>query len=109
MLTHQSRHRQARLTSDVRQKMSARLDPSKIPVALRGLIPLAEQFGMCDDLDRERLITLTPEKQRHELKTAIAGLEEDLDDWLAGPESAGPEYTNEYIAFSAMRMAADYS
>jgi len=30
-----------------------------------------------------------------------------LTDWLAGPAAAGPEFSKEYIAFSALGVAAD--
>lgn len=39
--------------------------------------------------------------------TAINRYEDELDDWLAGPEADSPAPSAEYIAFSAMRMAAD--
>ena len=35
--------------------------------------------------------------------------EDALDEWLAGPEAAGPQFSQEYLAFSAMRMAADFA
>lgn len=45
--------------------------------------------------------------QVSELKRAVQDADAALDAWLAGPEAAGPDFSDEYIAFSAMRMAAD--
>lgn len=43
------------------------------------------------------------------LKNAVLEHDDALDKWLAGPESRGPSFSDEHIAFSAMRMAADFS
>lgn len=89
--------------------MSTRFDPSKIPQPLHGLIPLAEQFGVSDDWERERSVERASEETRRALKAAVQAFDDDLDSWLAGPEASGPEISDEYVAFSAMRMAADYT
>ena len=84
-----------------------RLNSAKIPPTLRCLIPWAEKFGVSDDLLRENLLNDTPQEERLNLKTEVLELDDDLDLWLAGPEATGPTYSDEYIAFSAMRMVAD--
>ena len=83
------------------------LDPINVPIELRGLIPLAEEFGISDDTCRFKKIEETPPHKVMELKHAVEEKDDELDDWLAGEESKGPEFSNEYIAFSAMRMAVD--
>jgi hypothetical protein len=85
------------------------LDPQHIPRTLQALIPLAERFGLADDVERERLVRATPAQELHTLVAAVRENDDALDLWLAGPEAAGPEFTDEYVAFSAMRMAADYA
>jgi hypothetical protein len=86
-----------------------RLDPEKVPPGLRHLIPLAERFGIADDRDRDRLVRASSPEVLADLKRLVERHDDDLDDWLAGPEADGPEFSEEYVAFSAMRMAADFA
>jgi hypothetical protein len=85
------------------------LNSQNVPPNLRDLIPLAERFGISDDLYREKSVSAATPIEIAHLKAAIAMYDEDLDEWLAGPEARGPEFSVEYIAFSAMRMAADFA
>jgi hypothetical protein len=85
------------------------LNASRIPEALRHLLPLAERFGVSDDLDREDLVSKASCEEIALLKQAIAVHDKELDDWLAGPEADRPPYSAEYIAYSAMRMASDFA
>ena len=85
------------------------LDPQRVPPTLRALLPLAERFGIADDVAREQVVRAAGP---HEVRALVASIRENddaLDSWLSGPEAAGPEWTDEYVAFSAMRMAADYA
>ena len=84
------------------------ISPQDIPSRLRILIPLAEKFGVSDDLSRETLIRHATEEERQRLKAAVRESDDELDVWLAGPEADGPNHSDGYIAFSAMRKAADY-
>jgi hypothetical protein len=84
-----------------------RLNPDRVPVTLRLLIPLAELWGVGDDLIREDMIRKAPPEALRRLRETLAQFEEELDAWLAGPEADGPEFCEEYLAFSSMRMAAD--
>jgi hypothetical protein len=86
-----------------------RLDPANVPLSLRHLIPMAERYGITDDLERERCIRSASIEEVMELKAAIARDDDLLDDWLAGPEANAPSFSEEYLAFSALRMAADYA
>jgi hypothetical protein len=85
------------------------LDPMRVPATLRPLIPLAERFGVADDLVRERAIRAASSQERYDLVAAVRENDDALDSWLAGPEASGPNFSDEYVAFSAMRMAADYA
>jgi hypothetical protein len=83
------------------------LNPEKVPPELRSLIPLAEQFGIADDLIREDVVSRTPADELVAMRRAVEEQGDAFDHWLAGPEAEGPEFSDEYIAFSVLRMAAD--
>jgi hypothetical protein len=85
------------------------LNPENVPEALRHLIPYAELWGVSDDLVRDDMVRLAPREAIDELKRLVAQHDDLLDEWLAGPEADGPEFSAEYTAFSAMRMAADFA
>ena len=85
-----------------------RLDRGRIPESVWSLIPYAEFWGVSDDLDREHLVDNAPHAVQQNLKDVIAFYDDDLDIWLAGSEARDPNPSDEYVAFSAMRMAADY-
>ncbi len=82
-----------------------RLDPSAVPPALRHLVPLAEQFGVGDDLIREDIVAKTPATELTAMRAAVEAQADAFDEWLAGAD--GPRFSPEYIAFSCLRMAAD--
>lgn len=84
-----------------------RLDPEKIPEKLRPLLPWAEKFGIGDDLIREDVVIKTPKQVLGEFRRIVALHEDLLEEWLCGPESAGPRYSDEFLAFSCMLMAFD--
>jgi hypothetical protein len=85
------------------------LTRNHVPPELHELIPLAEKFGVADDLLRERLVKASSAAEIQQLKSTVLAWEDALDKWLAGVEADGPAFSDEYIAFSAMRMAADYA
>jgi len=85
-----------------------KLDKEKVPVALRHLIPYAELWGVSDDLIRQDMINKAPIEAVEELIGIVKDHADLLDEWLAGPESENlNNLSDEYLAFSAMRMAAD--
>jgi hypothetical protein len=86
-----------------------RLNPAKVPPSLRHLIPLAEKFGISDDLIRADVLVKTPADELDALRRIVAHHDPEFDGWLAGPEADGPTFTDEYIAFTCLRMAADES
>jgi hypothetical protein len=83
------------------------LDPQHVPPAVRALLPLAERFGVADDGAREQVVRAADSHAIQALVAAVRAHDDALDLWLSGPEAAGPDWTDEYLAFSAMRMAAD--
>ena len=83
------------------------LDVAKVPESLRPLVPLAERFGVSDDLMREDLVAKSPAEELADMRRAVEAHADAFDEWLAGPAAEGPHFTNEYIAFTCLRMAAD--
>jgi hypothetical protein len=71
------------------------------------LIPLAEQFGVGDDLIRADVVARTPAAELAAMRAAVQAHDDTFDAWLAGPEAAGPKLCAEYLAFTCLRMAAD--
>lgn len=86
-----------------------RLDSGNVPENLRHLVPYAEFWGVGDDLIRDDMLRRAPMEAIADLKRIIEAHEDLLDDWLAGPDAESSEPSAEYLAFSAMRMAADFA
>ena len=78
-----------------------------MPTSLHGLIFFAELYGISDDGYRDQVLEHLTDVERDELVVSVEAHDDALDTWLAGPESNQSNQTPEYIAFSAMRMAAD--
>ncbi|MBA4188024.1 MAG: hypothetical protein C0467_08395 [Planctomycetaceae bacterium] len=78
-----------------------------VPLSLRHLIPLAEQFGIADDLIRSDVVSKTPADELDQMRSLVEANSPSLNEWLAGPAAAGPTWSPEYIAFTCLRMAAD--
>lgn len=83
------------------------LNPKNVPGQFHHLIPLAEKYGISDDCYRIDLIETLDEKELKECAAFLEYYDQVLDEWLAGPEADGPSYSQEYIVFSALGMAAD--
>jgi hypothetical protein len=83
-------------------------DTIDVPEKLWPLIPYASFWGLADDLEREQLVDSAPPRLKESLQRLIAANDDALDEWLAGPQATDPKPSGAYIAFSAMRMAADY-
>ena len=83
------------------------LNTDKVPFQFHDLIPLAEKYGISDDCYRTDLIETLDENELKECASFLDHYDQVLDDWLAGPEADGPNYSQEYITFSALGMAAD--
>lgn len=83
------------------------LDPQKVPEQFQFLIWLAEKYGISDDGYRNDLIENLDEKELIECSSFLDHYDQVLDDWLADPEAQGPNFSKEYIAFSALGMAAE--
>lgn len=86
----------------------ANFDPADVPDELVPLIPYAAFWGLSDDLDRENLVNDASPEILENLKHIIRAHDDAFDTWLAGPLASKPPFSAAYIAFSAMRMAADF-
>jgi hypothetical protein len=81
------------------------LNSANVPEKLRQWIPLAERWGIGDDLIRDDCVEkATPE----ELQKLLSF--QNIDDavfveWLTGAESHSPKPTEEYLAFTCLSMA----
>jgi len=81
---------------------------SDVPGTLLTLIPYAKFWGLSDDWEREQLVAKAPDEIKNELKLLIVKYDDFLDEWLAGEEAGSPLPSDAYVAFSAMRMCADF-
>ncbi|MFN7805634.1 MAG: hypothetical protein ACK5TO_16565 [Planctomycetaceae bacterium] len=85
--------------------LSLRAD--QVPEVLRKLIPLAQRWGISDDILREEARRQASSAELEYLKAVVQDFDDALDEWLAGPEAMLPTQSAEYLAFSNLRMAAD--
>ena len=85
----------------------AELDPATVPESCRPLVPLAEMWGIGDDLTCEDFLCKAPKEAIRELKDSVRAFEDALDEWLAGPKASSAQPSAEYLAFTCMRVAAD--
>jgi hypothetical protein len=84
-----------------------RLNLATVPTRLRSLVPLAEEWGEPDERNRERRVYSASSDELRALVDEVMSKAEDLDDWLAGDEAQSDSPTDEYVAFSALYMAAE--
>jgi hypothetical protein len=83
------------------------LRPDNVPEGLRCLIPLAERWGINDDILRMDTRRRAAPEELAYLKSVVNHFDDQFDDWLAGPEADDSPPTREYLAFTTMRMVAD--
>jgi len=86
-----------------------RLRNERIPKALWPLAHYAALWGIPDDSDRESLVRAAPRAALENLVAVVDEYSAALDEWLTGPESYASSPSDEYVAFSAMRMIADWA
>lgn len=84
------------------------LDTNKVPPAFRLLIPYAELWGIGDDIYRDELVKNAPPTAKADLLALGGEFDAPLDSWLAGPDADSRPLSEEYLAFTHMRMAFDY-
>ncbi len=84
------------------------LDPTKVPVGVAPLIPMAERWGIEDDYERHRAVEEASLEDLQRLTRCLDTInEDDLFGWLCGPEAQSSPPTEEYCAFTCLTMAVD--
>jgi hypothetical protein len=78
------RHRYG-LTAENRPTI--KLDPEAVPKDLWHLIPLAEYWGVSDDLIRDDIVRRADPEARQALIAAVSTHEDALEAWLASAEA----------------------
>jgi hypothetical protein len=88
-----------------RKATLASFKSARVPKELRGLIPLAREFGVGDDPCRGLFIRKIPSRERRVAAQKIRGLATAIDRWLAS--LGGPPFEGEAAAFFWLLEAAD--
>ena len=84
------------------------LNSKSIPPTLISLVPMAEKWGMGDDIEREQTLNCASADELNSLVHCIDGIsDDDFYGWLAGPESRNPRPSPEYLALSCLALAID--
>jgi hypothetical protein len=84
------------------------LDPLRVPESVAPLIPLAEKWGLGDDLERStRVDTASPEELMDMVNAVYKN--EGLWSWLAADAYSSKLPTDEYVVFSNLVHAFDYA
>jgi hypothetical protein len=85
-----------------------RVDRRNVPRNLWPLVRYARFWGILDDCVREDLVRQAPAEVRRNLKAVLLASQAELMEWLAGPDADSAACCEEYFAFSALGMAADF-
>lgn len=84
------------------------LDPQRVPLGVASLIPLAERWGIGDDLERDDAVRTASPEELQVLATCLSSVDSDaLFAWLEGPESYASDPSAEYVALTCLTMAID--
>lgn len=84
---------------------TVQLDPANVPDALRSLVPLAQVWGIGDDVDRAAFIRAASAADREALRAAIAPHQTRITVWL---DSFGAKpMSDEAAAFMYMQLALE--
>jgi hypothetical protein len=81
------------------------LDLHKVPPEFHHLIPLAEIWGISDDVIRWEVVDRATKGELEDLIKSFSPYDAQLDNWLGGLESYNTSFSREYIAFTNLRMA----
>lgn len=83
------------------------LDHRRVPPAARPVLALAEVWGITDDYEREGAVSRATADDLQVLVAAVDSLDNDFWEWLSGPASLERRPSPEYVAITALTMAAD--
>lgn len=82
-----------------------RLDPARVPEELRGLVALAQEWGIGDDLERGAKVERASSAERVRVRAAVAPFQERITAWL---NSFGRDpMPDEAAAFMYLQLAIE--
>ena len=82
-----------------------KLDAAKVPEDLRHLVPLAERWGIGDDVDRNAKVDRATPAEREELRSALAPVSARITAWLDSFPAGS--MSDEAGAFMYMQLALE--
>ena len=86
------------------------LDPSHVPLSLQWVIPLAEKWGLSDDVARAERVDQARTDELRELLELFDTVDADtLYGWLAGAQSYSLSPTDDFVGFIGLTMAEFYA
>jgi hypothetical protein len=85
--------------------VAQRLDSAAVPTDLRHLLPLAERWGIGDDVERNQKVSRATAAEREELRNAITPLSARITAFL--DSFGGGAMTDEAAAFMYMQLALE--
>ena len=95
----------AQRSSSAGDAVAQRLDASRVPEDLRQLVPLAERWGIGDDVARVAKVDASTPAERQELRAALAPYQARITAWL---DSFGQDaMSDEAAAFMYMQLAVE--
>jgi len=85
------------------------IDPKSVPESLRDLIPVAEKWGIGDDIIRCDVVDRATEEERREFQDAVRGRMDEVTAWLGYFDFSCEEkvMSDDVAAFMFMQTALD--
>ena len=81
------------------------LDPVRVPADLQHLVPLAREWGIGDDVDRNAKVSRSTPADRERLRAALKPYQTRITAWL--DSFAGGRMSDEAAAFMYMQLALE--
>jgi hypothetical protein len=93
-------------TTSTSEGSAVHLDSSQVPADLRDLLPLAEKWGIGDDVARSQFQAKASQAEKDALKSALTGRNKRITQWLDSFSDANP-MSDEAAAFMYMQLSLD--
>lgn len=100
-----AREMKAKYNLTIENYKPPQLNPERVPPHLRGLLPIAAKWGICDDIIRDDLQNKTLESERQELAEMLSGRVQAINEWLDSFDS--DPMPPEAAAFMYMMLGLD--